>query len=124
MKAADIAREQNKYMVFMEFFDLTELLDIRPSGGSMFIHSLTEPFNEEMEIDFNRMMNWLNRFNIPLRHAHASGHANGKQLKKIAEYIKPEKLFPIHTDKPGMFSKIIKKVKIVRPKIGKEIVIK
>lgn len=124
VKAEDIAKQQSKYMVFMEFFDLTEMLDIRPSAGSMFIHSLTEPFNEEMAIDFERMMNWLNRFNIPLRHAHASGHADGKQLKKIAEYIKPKKLFPVHTDKSEMFNKIIRKVKIVKPEVGKEIEIK
>jgi mRNA degradation ribonuclease J1/J2 len=66
----------------------------------------------------------LNRFNIPLKHAHASGHANGKQLRKIAEYIKPKKLFPIHTDRAEMFNKIIRKVKIVRPEVGKEIEIK
>jgi ribonuclease J len=124
VKAEDVAKQQSKYMVFMEFFDLTELLDIRPSAGSMFVHSLTEPFNEEMEIDFNRMMNWLNRFNIPLKHAHASGHADGRQLKKIAEYIKPKQLFPIHTDRAEMFNKLIRKVRIVRPEVGKEIEIK
>jgi len=45
-------------------------------------------------------------------------------LKKIAEDIRPKELFPVHTDKPEMFSKLIKKVKIVRPEVGKEIKIK
>jgi ribonuclease J len=119
VKAEDIAKQQSRYMLYMEFFDLTELLDIKPSKGSIFIHSLTEPFNEEMQIDFNRMLNWLEKFKIPLKHAHASGHADSKQLKRIAEEINPKKLFPIHTDKPNMFSKIIKKVKIVYPELGK-----
>jgi ribonuclease J len=119
VKAEDIAKQQSRYMLYMEFFDLTELLDIKPSKCSIFIHSLTEPFNEEMQIDFNRMLNWLEKFKIPLKHAHASGHADSKQLKRIAEEINPKKLFPIHTDKPNMFSKIIKKVKIVHPELGK-----
>lgn len=124
VKAEQIAKDQQKYMVFMEFFDLTELLDIRPVLESKFIHSLTEPFNEEMAIDFERMMNWLNRFKIPLRHAHASGHADGRQLKRIAEFIGPKVLYPIHTDRAEMFSRIIKKVKIERPKLGKTIEIR
>jgi ribonuclease J len=119
VKAEDVAKQQNKYMLYMEFFDLTELLDIKPSSGSIFIHSMTEPFNEEMQIDFNRMLNWLERFKIPLRHAHASGHADGRQLKKIAQEIKPKQLFPVHTDKPEMFGKIIKKVKVIYPELGK-----
>jgi len=123
IKAEDIRKQQSKYMLYMEFFDLTELLDIKPCNGSVFIHSLTEPFNEEMEIDFKRMLNWLKKFNIPLKHAHASGHADGKQLKKIAEEIKPKVLFPVHTEKPEMFGKIIKKVKIVMPEVGKEIIL-
>ncbi|MEM2896178.1 MAG: LAGLIDADG family homing endonuclease [Candidatus Bathyarchaeia archaeon] len=124
VKAEDMIKNQSKYMLYLEFFDLNELVDIKPSLGSIFIHSLTEPFNEEMEIDFNRMMNWLNRFKIPIKHAHASGHADSKQLKKIAEEIKPKMLFPIHTEKPEMFKMLIRKVKIVKPEVGKGIEIK
>jgi ribonuclease J len=124
VKAEQVAKQQSKYMLFMEFFDLTELLDVRPNLNSLFIHSLTEPFNEEMAMDFNRMLNWLEKFKIPLKHAHASGHADAKQLKKIAEFIKPKQLYPVHTDKPEMFKKLIgKKVRVVLPEIGKAVMI-
>jgi ribonuclease J len=118
VKAEEVSKKQNNFLVFIDFFTLKELLDIRPSLGSSFIYSMTEPFNEEMEIDFGRMMNWLEKFKMNMRQAHASGHANGKQLKKIAEFVKPDKLFPIHTDKPEMFKKIIKE-KIILPELGK-----
>ncbi|MEM5772895.1 MAG: MBL fold metallo-hydrolase [Candidatus Aenigmatarchaeota archaeon] len=124
IKAEDLAKNQEKFVLYMEFFDLTELLDIKPARESLFIHSLTEPFNEEMALDFNRMLNWLKKFEIPLKHAHASGHANAIQLKKIAEGILPKKIFPVHTERPELFGKLTKKVKIIKPEIGKEIEIK
>jgi len=123
VKAADIAAKQNKYMLFLDFFHLKELIDVKPALGSIFVHSLTEPFNEEMAIDFNRMKSWLNRFKMPIKHAHASGHANGKQLKQIIEEVKPKRLFPIHTDKPELFKKITK-FKTVLPEVGRSIKIK
>jgi ribonuclease J len=118
IKAEEVAKNQSKYILYMEFFDLTELLDIQPSKGSLFIHSLTEPFNEEMAMDFNRMLNWLERFGIPLEHAHASGHADAEQLKTIIEGIKPKKVYPIHTEKPELFKKLVKKVKVEKPESG------
>ena len=41
---------------------------------------------------------------------------DAKQLKSIAEFIKPKKLIPIHTDKAELFKRIRRKVKIVRTK--------
>jgi len=117
VKADDINKQQCDYMLYMDFFGLTDLMDIRPSSGSVFVHSLTEPFNEEMEFDFNRILNWLNKFNIPLEHAHAGGHANGEQLKEIVETIKPKQLFPIHTEDAGMFKQLIRE-NIVIPQYG------
>ena len=118
LKADDISKQENKYMAYMDFFDLTELMDIKPSPGSIFIHSLTEPFNEEMEIDFERMQNWLDKFNIPLKKAHAGGHANGPQLKDIADAISPKQLFPIHTEKAGMFKDIVEG-NVTIPELGR-----
>ena len=119
VKAEEISKKQAKFLVFIDFFTLKELIDIKPLPGSVFVYSLTEPFNEEMEIDFVRLKNWIDRFKMSIKHAHASGHADGKQLKEIAETVKPGNLFPVHTDKPEMFKKLIKG-KIVLPELGKE----
>ncbi|MEM5835975.1 MAG: MBL fold metallo-hydrolase [Candidatus Aenigmatarchaeota archaeon] len=121
IKAEDLAKQQEKFVLYMEFFDLTELLDIKPSNGSLFIHSLTEPFNEEMALDFNKMLNWLNKFKIPFKHVHASGHADISQLKKIAEGISPKKIFPIHTERPDLFINLTKKAKVIIPEVGRGI---
>jgi len=49
----------------MSFYDLEELVEINPQPGSYYILSASEPFNEEMEIDFERLVNWLSHCGLP-----------------------------------------------------------
>lgn len=101
-----VHRNQDELMVHLGFFDINELIDIRPSPGSVYIHSTSEPHNEEQRIDEERLDNWLRRFDMPRLHAHASGHANHLDLTRIVEDIKPKKLIPIHTEHPELFKLI------------------
>jgi len=115
----------SNYLLNLDLYNFSELIDIKPEGGE-FIHSMSEPFSEGGmdQIEQDIMVNWLRHFGLKLYQAHASGHVDVRQLKKIAEYIKPKKLFPIHTDRAEMFKKLIgKKVKVIQPEIGKTIVI-
>lgn len=45
----------------------------------------------------------LAQHGIPLEHAHTSGHASIKDLKRLASAIAPKMLVPIHTFKPQSF---------------------
>lgn len=111
----DVRVNQDKYILFCSFYDLQELIDVNPLAGSSFVYSLTEPFNEEMEIDFSRMKNWLDRFSLPIKQAHASGHTFKDELKTMMDEIKPKIVFPIHTEHPHMFKKLYKgNVQIVK----------
>ena len=87
-----------------DFYDLNDLVDINPSPGSEYIHSMCEPFNEEMAISEERMKNWLNRYKLPYRYVHCSGHANRSQLQEIIENVNPRTLIPIHTEYPDLFA--------------------
>jgi ribonuclease J len=99
----DLKETPNKYIFRCDFFELKELIDIKPENG-LYIHSLTEPFNEEMEIDFKMVKNWLKHFNLlPLHPIHVSGHANGEEILNMIRAINPEKLYPIHTEHPESF---------------------
>ncbi|KZX15436.1 carbon-phosphorus lyase complex accessory protein [Methanobrevibacter cuticularis] len=99
----NLREEPAKYVFRCDFFELKELIDIKPENG-LYIHSLTEPFNEEMEIDFKRVQNWLNHFNLlPIHPMHVSGHASGKEILDMIREINPEKLYPIHTENIGCF---------------------
>ncbi len=51
-----------------------ELIDVKPEKA-VYIKSVTEPFDEEMEFDEMRINNWLKHFNLLSVHKmHVSGH--------------------------------------------------
>lgn len=103
--AEEIAKNPEKYIVVLNFWYLNELVDLKPKKG-LYIHSLSEPFNEEMEFSFDRMKNWLKHFNLRLFQSHCSGHASGPELKEIVKRINPKVLYPIHSEHPEMFKEI------------------
>ena len=92
-------------MVVLNFWYFNSLIDLRPYGGT-YIHSLSEPFNEEMEISAGRMYNWLKHFNMKFFQSHCSGHICGSDLKDLIKKIKPKEIYPIHTEHPGLFKDI------------------
>ena len=116
----EITKKPNDYMVVLNFWYFNMLVDLKPSKGK-YIHSLSEPFNEEMEISYKRMMNWIKFFELNFVQSHCSGHIFGGDLKKLIETVKPKLLFPIHTEKPGVFRKLSMKTKMVSE--GKKYVI-
>lgn len=112
--AEEIRNNQSKYMVILNFWYFNTFVDLKPEKGSVYIHSLSEPFNEEMEISEKRMNNWLRHFGLVKEQVHCSGHAPGHELKELIETIKPKVIFPIHTQHPGMFRYLSMKTKMVR----------
>ena len=91
-----------------------ELIDIRPENGGSFIHSLSEPFNEEMLVDYQRLHNWLKHFGVSFIQSHASGHATGDELRQIIDEIKAPRLFPIHTEHPELFKGMAKQTEMTQ----------
>lgn len=103
VKSEFINRNQDELVMHLGFFDISELLDIKPEEGSAYLHSTSEPHNEEQRLDEERLNNWLSFLKIPRFHVHASGHANAFDLMHIIEGIKPKTLVPIHTERPELF---------------------
>jgi len=110
--AEDIAKNPSKYMVVLNFYYFNMLVDLKPKNGA-YIHSLSEPFNEEMEISYERMHNWLNHYDVKFVQSHCSGHISGPDLYDLIETINPKNVYPIHTEHPDMFKKLNMKVEIV-----------
>jgi ribonuclease J len=104
--AENLCKNQTKLVAHLTFYSMGELIDIKPESGSTFIHSLSEPFNEEMLIDYQRLHNWLKHFGMGFNQSHASGHATGDEIKRMVEQIDPSVLFPIHTEHPEMMQGI------------------
>ena len=113
-----VREHQDDFMLYCNYFQLKNLVDIQPIPGSSYIRSVCEPFDDEMLFDYNRVKNWLELFSLPLTQIHASGHGNGPQLFTMLKRIKPKTIHPIHTNAPEAFSK--KFDNVVLPKIGEK----
>ena len=115
--AEDVRTAQDKFILCFSFFDINELPSIHPTPGSLYVFSSSEPHDEEQEIDFRRLRQWLEHFNIkgfglPLeidgewqipeeeKGLHASGHACAKDLLEIVRQVKPQILVPVHSEHP------------------------
>lgn len=116
----DIHNHQSDFIVRIDFFDLTDLINIRPDKGSCYIRSVTEPFDDEGQIEQRRVENWLKHFDLmPYEQVHASGHASGPEIKRLVEEINPAVVFPVHTEDPEHFREI-QGISIEAPVLGRE----
>jgi len=103
----EVNKNQRHLIMDLEFAQFTELIDIKPDAGSHFIHSMSEPFSEE-DVQPEVMQNWMTHFKMHFHQLHASGHISKNQLLEMIDYIKPKRLFPVHTEKQELFKKYCK----------------
>lgn len=112
IKADDIGAEPHRYMLSSGYWSITDLLDFdeKTLSEAIYIHSTSEAYTEEQQIDVKRFWNWLRYFQIEpygieesngcLRFTgefHASGHASPKEIEETINQINPEIIIPIHT---------------------------
>lgn len=117
--AEDVARRQDQYILALSFYSFGELLEIRPPPGSCYILSSSEPVGEEAEIDYWRMLNWLEHYGLPQYHIHVSGHIMPMQLLEVLEEVKPRLVFPIHCERPILLERFLRgRFKVRLPRLG------
>lgn len=109
--AREIRREPGAYILCLSYWDITNLVDLEPEGGT-YIYSSSEAYNEEQKIDAWRLSNWLDHFGLRkvggLPGAeqgpyHASGHIDGPSLVGLIEQIGADRILPVHTEHPEWF---------------------
>ncbi len=129
IKAPEIAQDPERFLVFLDFYNINQLLDMGKMPGSIYIRARSEPFNLEMELTEERLINWLRHFKIneendnePLQ-VHASGHASGPELIEMIEKVQPKKLVPVHTESPETFQEELKEsdIEVEIPRYGEPI---
>ena len=103
----DVSKQQCRVILAVSFYDFEELINIQPAAGSCYVLSASEPFNEEMEIDYERLINWLSHYGLPQYHVHVSGHMMPLQLKAALEKMRGKRVFPIHTENAELFKKFM-----------------
>jgi len=112
-----VHKNQKNLIMDLDFYQFAELIDIKPSPASHFIHSMSEPFSEE-DIEDQVMHNWIDHFRMHFHQLHASGHMDRKQLEDLISYIQPKKVFPVHTENQELFKEHCRNVQTIE--YGKE----
>ena len=107
----DVSKQQCTVVLAMSFYDFEEMVRLQPAAGSCYVLSASEPFNEEMEIDYERMVNWVSHYGLPQYHVHVSGHIMPLQLKKALRQMNGRRIFPVHTENAGLFAKFVRDLK-------------
>ena len=133
--ADEIKSNPSGYVLMLSYYDLGQLFDLADENGnipgSRYIRAQCEPFSDEMELDEERFINWLDAFGIEYElgetpvpdgcsnpnctklrkrivRSHVSGHASRPELKELIVKLNPELLFPVHTERPDIFAELVK----------------
>lgn len=114
-----VRKHQADLILHTDFFQLTELVDIRPERDSLFIRSKSEPFEED-DLQEEVLQNWVDWFKLDFRQAHASGHASMPEIFGAVDRISPGMVIPVHTEHPELFARC-KSCRAVLPRPGKAI---
>ncbi len=111
--AEQIAARPNKVLCAIGFYSFTALIDMKIKPGARYIHSASEPYNEEQELSQERIDAWIEHFGMHKFQSHCSGHARGKDLLEAVSEINAKTLFPVHTEHPDAYKKISKNITII-----------
>jgi ribonuclease J len=112
--AEEIAKNEGRVLCAMGFYSFTALIDMKPKPGAIYIHSASEPYNEEQEISQERINAWTEHFGMHKFQCHCSGHAKGKDLLEIVKEIDARTIYPIHTIHPEIYKQALGNVIEVR----------
>ena len=104
----EVSKQQCKVVLAVSFYDFDELVPLQPTAGSCYVLSTSEPFNEEMEIDYERLVNWLRHYGLPQYHVHVSGHIMPLRLKAALKQIGAKRIFPVHTEAADLFARFMR----------------
>jgi len=107
----EVSKQQCKVVLAVSFYDFEELISLKPTAGSCYVLSASEPFNEEMEIDYGRLVNWLSHYGLPQYHVHVSGHMMPLQLKSALKTVDAKRIFPVHTENAELFAGFMRGLK-------------
>ncbi|MHA1594796.1 MAG: MBL fold metallo-hydrolase [Candidatus Baldrarchaeia archaeon] len=100
----EVRKNPQKYIFCTSYNSVRDLRTIKPEPGSIYILSSSEPFNEERELAFEKLLNWLEKLNVPMYRIHASGHATPHEIQQLVHETRPKVIIPIHTEYPAVIA--------------------
>jgi len=103
---------EKRSIILVSYREVVDLLrDVASTGPTLLkeavaIISEPEPRREEA-VEYHVFTNWFLRLGVQHYRIRASGHYYPYELKNILTKIKPQKVIPIHTESPKLFSRIL-----------------
>jgi ribonuclease J len=107
VEARDVRGLQEEAILVASLMDMLALPAIDPVPGSVYVLSSSEPFDEEMEISYEKLLGWLTHYGLPLFQVHASGHATAHELREAVETVGARKVFLIHTANAPLYARFL-----------------
>ncbi|WP_457559444.1 MBL fold metallo-hydrolase [Candidatus Harpocratesius sp.] len=107
IRADEIHQNPGNFCLQMSFYNMNDLLDVRPPPNSHWIRSESEPFTDEAQIKMEKLLNWLKIFNISTKtfhKVHCSGHLSAKDLAQMITKIHPKAVLVIHSEHSELIS--------------------
>lgn len=134
VNAAELRQNPGQYILCFSYYDFGDLPDIQPLGA-LYVYSTSEAYNEEMQLDLDKVAAWVKHFNMEWigypgdrngkgrqRGFHASGHIDGAGIKRMIHQIRPKTVIPVHTETPEFFTdNFSSMMQVILPKTGQRI---
>ncbi len=105
VSSAEIAAAPASHIFSISFWSINHLFDIFPDrskASGLYIHSMTQPFNDEMVIGDRKLRRWLQAFNLERVDTHISGHLSEDDLHWAIDEVGAKRLVPIHSMHPDL----------------------
>jgi ribonuclease J len=102
----DVAAAPRDFLFTLSYWNMTDLFDLFPDRAAahgLYIHSQTQPFNDDLELIMFKLKRWIDAFHLTgPKHTHVSGHASAETLHRILGELRPKTLVPVHSEQPGL----------------------
>lgn len=100
--------ERKDYCMLIRDSMLDDLQYIKNLKGSGMIYSMWSGYTKTHKVQ--QLLRFAQAQDMEVIYLHTSGHASMTALQTLAESCKPERIIPIHTEKPEQFMKNFKNV--------------
>jgi len=114
----EVLKEPDRYLLYTSSGAHT-LLHFLPADGrnipGTYVYGKAEPFKEEMELSFRRLMKWIDLCGLKLGYAHTSGHMYQRDIERLVSEVNARTVIPIHTEHPELFTQWAEDVRIPNP---------
>ncbi len=106
----EIAPRANKLVLMLRPSMMRELERAGALPGALAVWSMWRGYLEG--VSEKRMAAVLDRHGVPVEVHHVSGHAYVPALKSLVGALRPDRLIPIHTERPGRYAALFPRVEV------------